>query len=93
MVIKLAPSSAQHIALLRTLETFNAACNDIAATAFAAGCANKIDLPKLVYYDVRQRFGLSAQMTVRAIAKVVDAYKRDQKIRPYFLPKGAMPYL
>ncbi len=92
MIIKLAPEPAQHAGLLRTLETFNAACNDIATTAFLEQCANKIELQKLVYYDVRQRFGLSAQMTIRAIAKVVEAFKRDRKIQPHFRSHGAMIY-
>jgi putative transposase len=92
MTIKLAPAPAQHARLLRTLETFNAACNDIAATAFAERCASKFDLQKLVYHDIRQRFSLSAQMTIRAIAKVVEAYKRDTKTPPHFRPHGAMTY-
>jgi predicted transposase len=74
LVVKLGPEPEQHAALLQTLETFNAACNDIASTAFAERCANKIELQKLVYYDIRERFGLSAQMCIRAISKVVEAY-------------------
>jgi putative transposase len=92
MLLKLAPMPEQHAALLRTLEAFNAACNAIAALAFAEHTANKIELQKLVYYDVRQQFGLSAQMTIRAIAKVAEAYKRDRKIKPSFRPHGAMTY-
>jgi len=92
LLVKLAPTPEQHRALLRTLETFNAACNEIAATAFAEQSANKIELQKVVYYDIRQRFGLSAQMTIRAIAKVVEAYKRDRTIKPSFRPHGALVY-
>jgi putative transposase len=92
LVVKLAPEPEQHVALLRTLNVFNAACNDIAATAFAAKCANKIELQKLVYYDIRERFGLSAQMCIRAISKVVEAYKRDREKQSTFRPQGAMPY-
>ncbi len=46
--------------------------------AFAERCANKIELQRLVYYDIRERFGLSSQMTIRAISKVSEAYKRDK---------------
>lgn len=92
VLAKLAPTPQQHAALLHTLERFNAACNAIAVTAFAEKCASKIDLQKLVYYDIRARFGLSAQMTIRAIAKVVEAYKRDKAIQPSFRPHGAMVY-
>jgi IS605 OrfB family transposase len=92
LVVKLAPEPEQYTALLRTLETFNAACYDIASTAFAERSANKIELQKLVYYDIRERFGLSAQMCIRAIAKVAEAYKRDREKRPAFRPHGAMTY-
>jgi len=92
LLVKLAPMPDQSAALLRTLETFNAACNDIAGVAFEQRSANKIELQKLVYYDIRQRFGLSAQMCIRAIAKVGEAYKRDRTIRPGFRPHGGMTY-
>ncbi len=92
LLVKLAPAPEQHAALVRTLETFNAACNDIAAVAFRERMANKIELQKLVYYGIREQFGLSSQMAIRAIAKVVEAYKRDRTIRPRFRPHGAMTY-
>jgi putative transposase len=44
VLVKLTPTPELHTALLRTLETFNAACNAIAATAFAEHSASKIDL-------------------------------------------------
>jgi IS605 OrfB family transposase len=92
VLVKLTPTPEQHAALVRTVETFNAACNAIAATAFAARCSNKIDLQRLVYYAIRSRFSLSAQMTIRAISKVSEAYKRDIKIQPTFRLQGAMVY-
>ena len=92
LLVKLAPTPEQHAILLRTLETFNAACNDIAGIAFAIRSANKIELQKLVYYDIRERFSLSAQMCIRAIAKVAEAYKRDREKRPVFRAHGAMTY-
>lgn len=64
------------------MQRFNEACNDTSKTAFDLHMANKIDLQKVVYYDIRERYGLPAQMTVRAIAKVVEAYKRDKSIKP-----------
>ena len=74
LLVKLAPTPEQHSKVLQTLERFNAACNAIAATAFQEQRASKFDLQKLVYYDIRARFGLSAQMCIRAISKVVEAY-------------------
>jgi putative transposase len=92
LLVKLAPAPEQHAALLRTLEAFNSACNVIAGVAYVHHMANKIELQKLVYYDIRQRFGLSSQMAIRAIAKVAEAYKRDKRIKPSFRPHGAMVY-
>ncbi len=92
MLLKLAPSPEQHTALLETMHAFNEACNDIAQTAFDEKRANKFELQKIVYGDIRTRFKLSSQMTIRAISKVVDSYKRDKSIKPSFRSEGAIPY-
>ena len=92
MQLKLLPMPEQADAMLRTMERFNTACEALAAVAFANRCANKVELQKLAYHDIRRDFGLGAQMTVRAIAKVVDVYKRDKDIRPTFRPHGAIVY-
>ena len=49
-------------------------------------------LHKLVYYQVRERFGLSAQTAVRGIARVVDAYALDKRTKRMFRTDGAFPY-
>jgi IS605 OrfB family transposase len=90
--IKLQPTLDQHSALLKTLEAANAACNDISQQAWDAKNFRQFDLHKIVYSDIRERYGLSAQMTVRAIAKVAYAYKLDHKTRRTFQPRGAFPY-
>src|SRR5215813_7952389 len=92
LLVKLTPPPAQHASLLRTLETFNAACNAIADVAYEHRQANKLRLQPLVYYDIRDRFGLSSQMVIRAIAKASEASKRDRKIKPTFRLQGAMTY-
>lgn len=92
LAVKQAPSPDQARALLATMERFNAACDATAAFAYRERCANKVALQKRVYYDVRARFGLSAQLTIRAIGKVLDAYKRDKRKQPRFHPHGAVPY-
>jgi putative transposase len=92
MQLKLLPTPVQADAMLRTMERFNAACDALAAVAFANRCANKVELQKLAYHDIRRDFGLGAQMTVRAIAKVVEVYKRDKDIQPKFQPHGAIVY-
>ena len=92
LMVKLAPTPTQHTALLQTMERFNAACNAIAAIAFRERTANKVKLQQLVYHQIRADFGLPAQLTIRAIAKVCEAYKRDKSIQPTFRPHGAIVY-
>src|SRR5690625_3278934 len=90
--IKLLPNEAQQAALKETLQVFNEACNAIAEVAFREKCASKFALQKLIYEDVRNQFGLSAQLTIRSIAKVVEAYKRDKSKQCFFKPTGAVVY-
>lgn len=90
--VKLAPTEEQFEVLKTTMEHFNDACNYIGKVAFENKISNKVEIQKIVYYDVRKKFGLSAQMTVRAISKVVEAYKRDKSIQPRFKKHGAMIY-
>jgi putative transposase len=90
--VKLAPSTKQFKTLLETMHIFNKACNDIAETAFKYRCTNKIGLQKLIYYKIRERYGLSAQMTIRAIAKVIKVYRRNKHIKPKFKPESAVVY-
>lgn len=86
------PASDDGKRLRATVERFNEAANWLAGEAFAVGLANKVELHKLHYRELRSRFGLSAQMAVRCIARVVDVYKRDRTKRPHFRPRSAMPF-
>ncbi|MCG8351724.1 MAG: transposase, partial [Chloroflexales bacterium] len=90
--ITLHPTPNQANALTRTLKAANAACNHISAVAWATRTFGKFALQTLCYQDVRTQFGLSAQMTVRALAKVGDAYKRDQKTKRTFRPRASIAY-
>jgi putative transposase len=90
--VKLETTPEQAQALLKTMHQFNAACNYIADVAFKFHTANKIELQKVVYHQVREQFGISSQMAVRAISKASEAYKRDKSIKPEFAPDGAVIY-
>lgn len=92
LMVKLDTSEEQHKSLLETMHRFNEACNYIAETAFSIRSANKVKLQQQVYHDVRNKFGLSAQLAIRAIAKTAEAYKRDRSIKPSFKPDGAVVY-
>lgn len=89
---QLFPSQDQAEALEATLRAFNAGADWLAGEAFAAKVANKIALQKTHYAALRERFALSAQMAVRCIAQVCEAYKRDKAKRPNFRPFAAMPF-
>jgi IS605 OrfB family transposase len=89
---QLLPTSEQAALLEATMRAFNEAANWLAGEAFARKTANKILLQKLCYAELRERFGLSAQMAVRCIAQVCETYKRDKSKRPQFRPLAAVPY-
>lgn len=90
--IKLQPNSEQHEHLLNTIKVANEACNYISDVAWGAQVFGQFNIHKLVYHDVRAKFALSAQVTVRCISKVTDAYKLDRKTKRSFGEFGAIPY-
>jgi len=90
--LKLQPSPEQHRQLLTTLERANAACNAISETAWQTQTFGQYALHKATYYRIKAEFGLSAQMTVRCIAKVADAYTLDRKTPRAFRSHGSMAY-
>ncbi|HEY0735598.1 MAG TPA: transposase [Herpetosiphonaceae bacterium] len=90
--LKLQPTPEQADALKRTLEAANAACNYISDVAWNTRTFGKFALQKLCYQDVRETFGLSAQMVVRALAKVGDAYKLNQQTERSFRPLASIAY-
>lgn len=90
--IKILPAKEQHELLKETLRTFNEACNDISKVARANGITSKYDLQKLVYHRIKKQYNLTAQAVIRAIAKVMEAYKRDRTKLCTFKPYSAMVY-
>jgi IS605 OrfB family transposase len=90
--IQLLPTPEQADALRRTLETANAACNYISQVAWGYATFRQFAIHRLTYQPVRETFGLAAQLAVRCIGKVADAYKLDRKTQRTFHPHGAVPY-
>jgi len=90
--VKLLPTPTQAQSLCDTLERANGACNHIAAWAWEHQVFGQWSLHRALYYEVREQFGLSAQVTVRAIAKVADAYKLNRNRQRTFRPTGAIAY-
>jgi putative transposase len=90
--LKLQPTPEQAAALKRTLEVANTACDYISQVAWETQTFRQFPIHRLTYQAVRDTFGLAAQLTVRCIAKVADAYKLDQKQRRTFKPLGAIAF-
>lgn len=90
--LQLLPTPEQQTALLDTMIAFNAAATYAAKAAFDDGVFSQQSIHKRCYYELRERFGLSAQMAVRAIGKTVEAFKRDRKTCPVFKETGAIIY-
>lgn len=90
--IKLLPSETQKAKLLATLKEANAACNAISEAAWSNRVFNQFKIHGLVYETIRRDFDLSAQVVVRCISKVCDAYKLDKKAQRFFREHGSIAY-
>ena len=92
LMIKLAPTEEQHKALLKTMERFNEACNYASQIAFERYAFGQMKLHHFTYQYLRQHYGMSAQMAVRAVGKVIETYRRDKTKLVVFKPHSAMVY-
>jgi len=90
--VKLNPTEEQANALLATLERANDACNYISERAWEKQTFNRYKIQQLCYYEVKEQFKLSAQLAIRCIAKVADAYLLDKKIQRVFKQYGSIAY-
>jgi len=90
--IQLLPDNQQADQLKSTIARFNQASSWLAEQAFELKIANKISLQQHFYYELRDRFGLSAQMASICIRHVGGTYSRDKSILPVFRHNAAMPY-
>jgi len=90
--IKLLPAPEQAQALRKTLEVANTACNYMSNQAWENKTFRQFPLHKLTYRNARAMFQLSAQVVVRCVSKVADAYKIDRKTKRTFKPHGAIAF-
>ena len=90
--IRLETNEQEKVLLLETMKQYNSAANFMAKKAFELKLANKYELQKLFYRDIRREFNLSAQFAIRVISKAVEAYKRDKSRPPHFRQNGAIQY-
>jgi IS605 OrfB family transposase len=86
VVCKLAPTPEQASDIDATLKAFALACDFAADTARHIGSTNKVKIQQAAYRDIRKRFGLSANLAIRAIARACAALKVPEKMHSAFAP-------
>jgi IS605 OrfB family transposase len=86
IICKLAPTPAQAAEIDATLEAFAAACGFAADTARRIHSSNKVNVQREAYPEIRQRFGLSANLTIRSIARACAALKDPRRRHSRFQP-------
>ena len=92
MKIKLLPTDEQANLLFETMKEANAVCNAISDVAWEKRIFNNFKLQREIYHPYKSTFRLSAQILIRSIAKVCDAYKLDKKTKRTFRPLGSIAY-
>ena len=90
--IKLLPSKEQADLLLKTIKEANAVCDTISEIAWEKKIFNQFKIHNEVYHSLKGSTNLSAQVLVRCISKVADAYKLDKKTKRTFKPLGSITY-
>ncbi|MFN3919262.1 MAG: hypothetical protein ACK4JF_03105 [Methylohalobius sp.] len=88
VVCKMAPTEVHQATLKDTLLKYASACDAVLEVSVREKTSNKVKLQHLVYHDIRKRFGLSANLAIRAIARValVKAAKRKNRAIKRFKP-------
>ncbi len=92
VMVKLPPSESQAQALEVTLRRVNAACDYASEVAWETRTFGKYNLQQATYHLIKERFSLTAQVVIRLLAKVADAYKLDKRTQRIFRPLGAIAY-
>ena len=90
--VKLQPTAEQAQLLRQTLEAANRACDYISTRAWDTKTFNRFKMQKLTYTQARLKFDLTAQVVVRCISKVADAYHLDRNHKRRFRPHGGIAY-
>lgn len=91
-VVKLVLDTEQKLSLKKTIETANSACNFISEYAWENKVFGQYAIQKAIYHSVKKQFNLTAQVVVRCISKVADAYKLNKVIKRTFKSFGAISY-
>ena len=79
VVCKLKCSKEEYNKLMDTLRAFRDACNYISEIAWEKRCFNPVALHHFTYYDVKEKFKLTANLAIRARDRVAKSYKTNRK--------------
>lgn len=90
--IKLLPSIEQAILIIETIKEANSVCNEISSIAWDNKIFNQFKIHHACYHSIKPVAKLGAQVIVRCISKVCEAYKIDKKRKRVFKPLGAITY-
>ncbi|KKN16549.1 hypothetical protein LCGC14_0974680, partial [marine sediment metagenome] len=90
--IKLLPTTEQAELLLKSINEANKVCNAMSDITWEGKIFNQYKIHHKCYHPFKKTSQLSAQMVVRCISKVADAYKIDKKIKRIFRPLGGISY-
>lgn len=85
---KLEVPSALRPRMDATLRAFAGACNLVRSVAEATGTTNKLKLQRQLYLELRERFHLSSNLAIRAIARVAGVLKAKHR-QSVFHPTSA----
>jgi hypothetical protein len=88
IVCKLDPTPEQVVEIDATSRVFAHACNHIADVCRAIHSTNKVTVQHACYGEVRAQFGLSANLAIRAIARVCAALKAQDRMHSTFEPSS-----
>lgn len=70
----------------------NECCDWLSEQAWESRRFQRFALQQSSYAEARAKFGLTAQVVIRCIAKVADAYKLDKATKRTFRPTGSISY-
>lgn len=90
--VHLRPTPEQADLLLQTMREANEACDRISAWAWENKTWGQYKIHHGTYHDIKASTRLSAQVVVRCISKVTDAYKLDRRRQRSFRALGAITY-
>jgi len=76
--VKLLPDNNQIELLKKTIITYNQARNYVSKIAFENKTTSVVRIHHLTYYDIRSKFGLASQMSVRVITDVSRSCRKDK---------------